>query len=89
MRADMRRMVNRATDSVRADGSTRLVTPFDPSHETLEFFRRLGAQIHVIHLAKLLGDRKQCFRAQANNVVALFLVVGLAVVGQGHLGSAY
>ena len=65
-----------------------LVAPFDAPHEPLEFFRGLGAQIHIVHLAKLLGDRKQRLGPQANDVVALFLVVGLGVVGGAVAAAA-
>ena len=81
--------INRSARTARSRGLTRLIAPFDPPHQPLEFFRGLGAQIHVVHLAKLLGDREQGLVAQAYNVVAVFRVVGVAFVGQGHFGSAY
>src|SRR4051812_41372303 len=81
--------LNRSARTARTLGLARLIPPFDLAHQPLEFFRGLGAQIHIVHLAKLLRDREQRFRAQANNVVAMFRVVGVTVVGQGHLGSAY
>jgi hypothetical protein len=43
------------------DGGARLrnvLAAFDPSHQSLELLRRLGAQIGVVHSAQLLGDGK-------------------------------
>jgi tRNA A-37 threonylcarbamoyl transferase component Bud32 len=41
------------------DGGARLrnvLAAFDPSHQSFELLRRLGAQIGVVHSAQLLGD---------------------------------
>src|SRR5262249_22501456 len=61
-----------------------VLAPLDPSHQSFELLRGLGAEIGVVHSAQLLGDGKYGLGPQANNVV-----FGVVVVGQRHLGSAY
>lgn len=43
----------------------------DHAYETIEPFRRLGAQIGIIHAAKLLADGKERLGAEAHDVVSL------------------
>ena len=59
-----------------------VLASLDPLHETLELLRGSGAQVRVIHSAQLVGDRKQRFGPQANNIVLLL------VVGHAHFGPA-
>src|SRR5262249_10190738 len=66
----------------RLMASRNVLAPFDPSHQPLELFRRLGAKIGVVHSTKLFGNGKQGLVSQADN---LFLCV---LLGHGHVGSA-
>src|SRR5262249_13406660 len=57
-----------------------VLAPFDPSHQLLELFRRLGAKISVVHSTQLFGNVTQGHGTQADNLLPGVLF------GHGHVG---
>jgi hypothetical protein len=72
------------TKKTRGAGSRlrHVLAALDPSHQPLEFLRRLRAQVGVVHPAKLIGDGEQRLGPQADYVLP-FIVVGRAHLGIG------
>jgi hypothetical protein len=62
-------------DPERSSRRLHDLAALDLPHQLLELVGRLGAEIGVVHSAKLVRDRKQRVITQPDNIVSLHLVV--------------